>query len=305
MKTLKLGILAFCLSSLFAAEKDVSAHDLYSAAKAAQQEARWGEVIKNSKAVAQHYENSPFAADALFMMGAAYFEIEEYELANECFTDYLKKQTTPEDFEQAIRYKFEIAHRFGEGAKLHLMGWKSMPKWLSAKDYAVEIYDEVIATLPRHELASEALYQKANLLYEIKDFKPAIDAYQTLIRRFPKHARAPDSYLGICQVYIKWCETDFKDPDFLDLAEINVRKFEADFPGEERLADAKGMLLSMKERYATDLLEMGKFYERTKKPQAAGLYYHNLKARYPETKSAKEAEKRLKKLNYSFPELPQ
>ena len=304
MKTLKTLLICLCLTSAvptFAAKKDTSVHDFYSAAQTAQQEKNWSEVIKNSKLVVTHYSDSAFAPDALFLLATAYFETGEYELANERFTEYLKKQTSPETFEQAIRYKFEIARRFEDGARMHLMGWQYLPKWISAKDFAIDIYDEVIATLPRHELASEALYRKASLLYELEDFKPAIEAYQALIRRFPKHHRAPESYIGIAQVYLKQCETEFKDPDFLDLAQINLGKFEEDFPTEERLHEAKAMLLSMKEKYAGELFETGQFYERTKKAQAAALYYHNIKTRYPETNAAKQAEKRLQSLSYALP----
>ena len=176
-----------------------------------------------------------------------------------------------------------------------------MPKWLSAKDLAVEIYDEVIATLPRHELASEALYRKGKLHYELEDFKASIEAYQTLIRRFPKHTRAPDSYVGIAHVYLKQCEVEFKDPDFLDLARLNVKKFREDFPAEDRLESAQTMLLDMEERYAADLYETGQFFERTKKPKAAALYYHNIKSRYPDTKAAQNSEKRLQKLKIELP----
>ncbi len=304
MKTLKAFLICLFLISAapsFAAKKDSSVHDFYSRAQAAQQDGNWTEVIQNSKLVVTHYNDSPFAPDALFLLATAYYETEEFELANECFTEYLKKQTSPEAFEQAIRYKFEIARRFEDGARMHLMGWQYLPKWISAKDFAIDIYDEVIATLPRHELASEALFRKASLLSELEDFKPAIEAYQALIRRFPKNHRAPQSYIGIAKVYLKQCETEFKDPDFLDLAQINMDKFEADFPTEEHLLEAKGMLLTMKEKYAVELLETGQFYERTKKAQAAALYYHNIKTRYPETEAAAKAEKRLKTLSYSLP----
>ncbi|HPE85227.1 MAG: outer membrane protein assembly factor BamD [Chlamydiia bacterium] len=306
MKILKTLLICLCLFSAapsFSAKKDASVHEFYSAAQEASQDSNWSEVIKNGKVVVTHYSDSPFAPEALFLLAVAYFETQEYEQANKCFTEYLKKQTTKDAFEQAIRYKFEIARNFEDGAKMHLMGWQYLPKLISAKDFAIEIYDEVIATLPRHELASEALYRKASLLFELEDFKPSIEAYQALIRRFPKHHRAPESYIGIAKVYLKQCETEFKDPDFLDLAEINMRKFEADFPTEERLIEAKNMLLSMKEKYAGELFETGQFFERTKKAQAAALYYHSITTRYPETNAAAKAEKRLQKLSYTLPRI--
>lgn len=59
-----------------------------------------------------------------------------------------------------IRFKFEIACPFDEGARVHLFGWNKMAKWLSPYDKAIELYDEVVTTLPRDELAAQSLYRK-------------------------------------------------------------------------------------------------------------------------------------------------
>jgi outer membrane protein assembly factor BamD (BamD/ComL family) len=151
----------------------------------------------------------------------------------------------------------------------------------------------VITSLPHHELAAQALFGKARLLLKDEEYKASIETYQTLIRRFPKHPLSIESFIGVAQVYLMQSTERYPDQDFLDLAEINLKKFKFSFPGEERVAEAESMFLEMKEVFASNLYDTGRFYERTKKPHAALIYYNRILTKYPETKVAATATKRL------------
>ena len=270
----------------------------YSAAIDAFQKQNWDEVIHQSLIVVKNFSGTPFAKEALYYLGVGYFYTGEYEFANRFLTNYLKKQATPKFFEETIQYKFKIAEKYHQGAKRHILGWETMPKWVPARDEAIRIYDEVITALPHHELAAHALFGKAKLLIKEEEYKSSVETYQTLIRRFPKHPLAAESYIGVGEVYLIQSQEEYPDQDYLDLAEINLRKFRHDFPGEERLAIAEKLFQDMKEVYASDLYDLGRFYERTKKPQAAYIYYTRIIAKYPETKVSELASKRLSKMNY-------
>lgn len=276
----------------------LSVQEHYSLAVDAYQNQQWDKLIQQSTIVIKNFSSTPFAADALFFLGAGCFQIQEYELANQHLTAYLKKQTTPKYFEEAIQYKFQIAEKFHGGAKKHLLGWESLPKWVPAREEAIAIYDEVIMALPHHELAAQALFGKAQLLLREEEYESSVETYVTLIRRFPKHPLAVDSYVGIAQVYLMRAQDQYPDQDYLDLAEINYRKFCQDFPGEAQLDMADGMLAEMREIYAGHLYEIGRFYERTGKPQASHIYYTRIVAKYPATKVSQLASRRLKKMNY-------
>ncbi len=276
----------------------MSVQEHYSAAMDAYQNKNWEDVIRQSNIVIKNFSSTPFAQDALFLLGVGYFQVRDYELANQNLTAYLKKQTTPKYFEEAIQYKFKIAEKFHGGARKHVLGWESMPKWVPARDEAIAIYDEVITALPHHDLAAQALFGKAQLLLKDEEYKSSIETYQTLIRRFPKHPLAVESYIGVGQVYLMQSQDQYPDQDYLDLAEINYRKFRQDFPGEEKVNVAEGMLFEMKEIYASHLYEIGRFYERTGKPHASYIYYTRIMLKYPDSKVSQLASRRLNKLNY-------
>lgn len=276
----------------------LSVQEHYSLAMDAYQDKNWEVVIRQASIVIKNFPATPFAQDAFYLLGVGYFQMRNYELANQNLTSYLKKQTTPKYFEEAIQYKFKIAEKFHGGAKKHVLGWESMPKWVPARDEAIAIYDEVITALPHHDLAAQALFGKAQLLLKDEEYKSSIETYQVLIRRFPKHPLAVESYIGVGQVYLIQSQEQYPDQDYLDLAEINYRKFRQDFPREEKLNVAEGMLFEMKEVYASHLYEIGRFYERTGKPHASYIYYTRIVAKYPETKVSQLANRRLHKLHY-------
>lgn len=277
----------------------ITVHDHYSAMIEHYQNQDWQRLCYRSLDLIQDFPESPFAREAYYYLGFAYFQLQDYEMANIYFSKYLKEELTPKFFDQVIRYKFEIACKFEEGAKRHVFGWERMPKWFHAYEEAIEIYDEVITTLPRDDLAAQSLYRKGNLLLIMEEYKKSIEAYQTLIRRFPKHPLTPECFLGIANVYNTKCEKEFPDPNDLEQALINLRRFRSSFPGEPRLELAEKELLIMKEKFAAELYEIGEFYKRTKKYKAAAIYYATILKRFPETSFAERSQKRLDALDVS------
>ncbi|MDN3509566.1 MAG: outer membrane protein assembly factor BamD [Candidatus Neptunochlamydia sp.] len=274
----------------------INVHVYYSKMIDYYQNEEWQKLAWKCEDLIADFPTGPFAREALYYLGVAEFKLEEYEYANKAFSNYLKEELTPKFFEQTIRFKFEIATEFDRGARLHLFGWNRMPKWLPAYEEAIEIYDEVITTMPRDDLAAKSLYRKGVLLLRMEEYKKSVEAFQTLSRRFPKHPLAPHAYVGIADVYLSECRKKFPDSNKFELAEINLRKFKAHFPREPRIEEAYKRLLGMKEELANDLLEVAEFYERTKKGNAAAVYYGTILKKYPETKAAKKSEKRLKVL---------
>lgn len=253
----------------------------------------WDGVIRQARIILRNFPGSAFAADSYFYLGAAYFHKQEWDVANEHLSCYLKSQSAPRFFEETFMFKFQIAKHFETGAKKRLLGKESLPKLFSARREAIDLYDEVIEALPQNDLAVQSLFGKGKILFMEEDFKESIETYQTLLRRFPKHPLALDSYLAIIEVYRTQGDKDYPDPDYLDLAEIQLQKCKGDFPDDPRIVQAENLLTEMKEIYARDLLETAQFYEKTKKPGASRLYYTKIVSRYPSTKSASTARGRL------------
>lgn len=284
----------------FINSQEIATHSVqehFGFAKEAYEQKKWEDCLRQTTIIAKNFPGSAFSHESQFYAAVSYFHLNEYDFSNEEFSEYLKFEAPSKHFEEAINYKFQIASKFQEGVKKHLFGTNMLPKWMPAEEDAIRIYDEVIAALPHHDIGAQALYGKATLLIANEDYQEGVDTLQVLIRRFPKHPLTPESYLKITQVYLVQTESDYPDPDLIDLAEINIKKFRSDFPSEPRIEAAVTILIQMKEVYAKSLYETARFYERTKKPHAALIYYSKIVTKFPETPSAKLSEKRLNVLN--------
>lgn len=271
-----------------------SADKHYELGCAAMEESDYVEAAYHFNIISKNFTNAEFHNNSVYYLGICYFNAEEYDFANEAFGEYLRCQSQPEYFENAICYKLEIANRFRMGAKKRFFGTKALPKWAPARTAAVEIYNEVIAAIPCHDFAAQALWGKANLLWEDFEFRDSIETFQQLIRRFPKHELAPCAYLSINHVYLDQAQCEFQNPDLLVLAQINVRKFEKEFPKDERVVEAQADVQAIKELYAKGLFETAQFYERTDKPQASILYYRRTIEKFPDTSHANCSRNRLR-----------
>ena len=254
---------------------------------------KWDRAAKEFRLVSVNFPETSYGQDSNFFLGISYYNMAELDLANDAFSNYLQCQSNPTHFKESIEYKFNIAERFRGGAKRRYLGSKQMPKWASGYDLAIDIYDEVIPAMPNDEIAARAMYGKGCLLWYQRDYRDSIDAFQMLISRFPKSELAPESFLLINRVYLDQCQREFQNPDLLALAEINLHKFEDQFPGEERLDRARAELLRIKEVYAQGMYETAYFYERVDQPRAAAIYYQKAIADFPETTVAKRCRSRL------------
>lgn len=253
----------------------------------------WEEAASHFNIILCNFPNESFSHEAHFFLGVIYFYQGEYEEANEALTAYLNGKGSTRNFEEAIFYKLQIADKFRCGERRRCFGTKMLPKWAEGRSLALEIYEEVITALPCHDYAAISLYAKGYMLWEDQDYRGSVEAFQVLIRRFPKHELAPSAYFSICVVYLDQAEAEFHNADILALAEINLKKFQRDFPKDESLEEAKEAVQSIKESFATGLWETGQFYERTERPAAAAIYYANAIREFPDTSIASCCRSRL------------
>ncbi len=286
----------FCGKICLSANAIGTVQECYSETCRAFQDERWKDLLQYSTLIIKKYPSSSFSSEAYYYQGVAYFHLNDYENSAFSFAKYLTKEISPKFFQEVLAYKFEIAEKFRQGEKRRLFGLDSMPKWIPARDEAVAMYDEVIHSLPRHDLAAKALFSKASIQFYDEEYPECVETLQQLIKEFDKHELAIEAFLLTQKAYQKQVSPKRQDSNLLDLAELNLKKFRATFPNEERIAIAEEIIKEMQEVYAKGLYEIGRFYERTHKPKASVVYYLEIINSYPQTQSAKLSEKRMEVL---------
>lgn len=259
---------------------------------------QWSEAAAHFERVTYFFPNSECTPNAYYFLGVSFFKMQEYDFANIAFTNYLQTSEHPEFFEDVIQYKYCIAEYFKAGNKRRLFKVRYCPKWATARTMALKIYDEIILTVPNHEITAMALFSKGDMLCSMGEYRDSIDSYQILIRRFPKNELTPQAYLNISKCYFEQSRYEFQNPDLLGLAELNVRKFKEDFPRDERVNDAEIFICRIKEMYAKGLCDLALFYLRKDKPDAAVIYFRSVIEEFPNTRVADFSRQKLQELGY-------
>lgn len=265
----------------------------------------WEEAAQQFRIVTSTFRNTALGQESFYYLGIAYFNLDELDVANDAFSEYLKSANAPQYFTEAVTYKFAIANKFRAGAKKRFFGWKQLPKWAPGHSLALQIYDEVIAAMPSNDIAAQALYAKGIYLKDDRLFRESIDVFQQLIKRFPKHQLAPQSYLMISKIYFDQGKYEVHNPDILALAELNLNRFQKDFPRHELVEQVKQDYMTIKELQAKSLVQTGLFYERKGHPNASLVYYYNALYKFPDTRAARWSKARLELLTGTPIELPE
>ena len=251
---------------------------------------------RHFKMIFTAYPDAPEVAEAYYQLGMLGVQEGDGRAAVKWFNRYLEKEPQTERFEEIFGYKLAIADAFCGGRRAHLFGGRWMPRWSGTKYDALELYDEIYAAMPSHEYGAQALYGKGLVLWKLREYDEAVDAMQGFIARFPRHEHAPDAYEAICNIYLDHVRYQPHNPDLLPLAQINLRKFRADFPTDERLLKGEEILEEIREALADALIETGKFYERKGIEPAACVYYTHAANDYVGTAAADFAIARLDEL---------
>lgn len=262
----------------------------------------WKKAANEFEKVIYFFPSSEAAAEASYFLAVCYFEMKEYDFANEEFSSYIKASEHPAFFEDAVYFKFCAAEHLKIGKKRRPFKYRYFPKLICGQDMALTIYDEVVAALPNHELTVQALMSKGDLLRKMREYRLAVETYQLVIKRFPRDNAIPACYVNIANTYIDQSKVEFQNPDILALAELNAQKFAEDFPRDENVDIVNQSVFRIKEYYAKGLADIGRFYERIDEPEAAVIYYQSAVEEFPDTYVAEFCRSRLLVLRFEYEE---
>ncbi len=253
----------------------------------------WPQAARQFRIIVENFPKNAVVPRCYCYLGACLYRLGEHDLANGYLDLYFLESTHPELLGGALRLKLDIAEALRLGARRRPYCSRRFPKFLQGYDLAAAIYEEIIASAPGQEIAAKALFSKGCLLAQQYDYHRSIEAFLGLIRRFPKHEMAPDAYLAVIGVYQSQARYEANNPDILELAELTYAHFCADYPSDDRLAEAAEVVMAIRERSAAGLYETGKFYERACRPESSVLYYISAIERFPDTQVAECARCRL------------
>lgn len=174
--------------------------------------------------------------------------------------------------------------------------------WLGAEDEALAMLSKVADTWAiGTPVAEQALRLKADYHYQHGQFDEAEITYARLMRDFPRGRYRKISLLRSGQSALaRFPGIEFDDADLLE-AEVYLRDFETQYPGESDAYRVPQTLTRIQDSLAEKDFNVARFYERTSRLDAAAYYYRFVMATWPDSTWASQSLERLTAIGGNMP----
>ncbi len=233
--------------------------------------------------------------EADYLMGETYYLAKDYWKAVERYQT-VAENSSGELFHLANGRCVDVARAFLSGQKRILWGIFRLP----AQADGVEILDRVWQREPGSQLGEIALRLKGDYYFGNGDMELAQDEYAGLVKQYPSGRWAQMAMLRTAEAAeASFPGTRFDDRPLIE-ADERYRQFEKAYPGYAERENVDQRLEGIRQQRAEKDLDIAKWYERTKRTDAAEFYYRQVLKLWPGTLADAEARSRLRALGVSL-----
>ena len=232
--------------------------------------------------------------EADFLLGETYFESRDFWRAAERYHT-VAENSAGELFHRANERCTDVARAFLSGQKRIL--WVIFR--LSAYDDGIELLDRVWEREPGTRLGEFALKLKSDYYFDKGEMDLAQDEYANLVLQFPAGRYVQPAMLRTAEAAeAAFPGIQFDDTPLLE-ADERYRQLQGAFPVYAERENVVERLDGIRQQRAAKDLDIARWYERTRRPDAAQFYYERIIADWPDTLAAAEAQGRLRELGHS------
>lgn len=228
--------------------------------------------------------------EALNLKASAELASGDYRAAHDDFQTLLNQYGGSVYAESALQNDFRIAEQYLAGKRRK--AWRGLLK-VRDRDAGVKILDDIAANYPDTELAELAQRAKADYYYARGEFELAEQEYAAFAKNYPRSRFHAMALLQSAQAALaSYPGMKFDDRGLVE-AQERYSQFVSAYPLQAEQLDVPVVLDEIAIKRADKTLFIGKFYEKTKKVNAACYYYRQTIQRWPDTAAAAEARSRL------------
>ncbi len=275
-------------------EEEISgnANELYAQAEAAENGGNRSRAIKIYKRLVKRYPRSDKAPEATFR-AAKLTELEGSLIkAAAIYRGLMESYPQTPRFQEAIESQFRIGETLLNGKKRKILG---VPVG-STLDEAVEIFAAIVRSAPYGRYTARAQFDIGRAREKQGSPDLAIDAYQSVVEKFPNDPLAIDAQYQIGYIWLAATRAGTYDPAAADHARTAFQDFLFRYPKSEKAAQARENLGLLNHRLTKGSLEIAKYYDKAKNYRAAVLYYNEVIRQQPGSPESAVAKTRIEQL---------
>jgi outer membrane protein assembly factor BamD len=147
---------------------------------------------------------------------------------------------------------------------------------------AIAAWEKVRDSYQSAELNTLAELKIAEAYFRNGQYEEAAAAYEEFLRQHPNHAQSATTLFNLGSSYHHQILSPDRDQTVTRRALTTFERFLRQFPDDAHAAESQARISKLRDHLAAHELYVGRFYVRTKKPQAAIARLNGLLEEYPE-----------------------
>ena len=207
-----------------------NADQLFSKAEAAEKNGDRGLAIKIYKRLVKHYPRSDHAPEATYRAGRLTENGGDLLKAAGIYRGLMEAYPQTAHFQEAVESQFRIGEIYLNGKKKKILG----VTYGSTLDYAVEIFASIVRSAPYGRYTARAQFDIGRAREKQSSSDLAIDAYQSVVEKFPNDPLAVDAQYQIGYIWLAATRSGVYDADAAAKARTAFPDFLFRFPKKEK-----------------------------------------------------------------------
>jgi outer membrane protein assembly factor BamD len=266
-----------------------NANEMFAQAEAAANRGERGRAIKIYKKLVKKYPRANVSPEATYR--AAVLTEQEGDLfkAAAIYRALMESYPQTQHFEEAIEAQFRIGEIFLNGKKRRILG---VPVGTALED-AVEVFAGIVRSAPWGRYTARAQFNIGRAREKEGSPDLAIDAYQSVVEKFPNDPLAVDAQYQIGYIWYTAARRGTYDPDAADKAKIAFQDFLFRYPKSEKAPQARQNIAVLDHKVTKSSFDIAQFYDKTKHYRAAVLYYNEVLRQQPNSPEGTIAKQRI------------
>ncbi len=265
---------------------------IYRIGRCLEEEGEFSDAIDWYEDLVDDYPDSDFAPEAQFRIGICLEEEDElldaFEAYQKLFDDYPGKGSLSE----ILNRQYAIGEAFMNGRKRLFVFFRIRSGLGTAED----IFRKILDNATFSKASTRAQYSLGRVLQMDGDYNGAILEYNQLLTNYPGTEMIPLALfnIGICY-YEEALSSDY-DAGEVNKALQNFTRFVKSFPDNPKRGEAEEKIIELIDYKAEKAYAIGNYYNSPDSYAGARIYYQEVIDKYPESRYAALAKKKLAKL---------
>ncbi len=242
--------------------------------------------------IVDDYPDSDFAPEAQFRIGTCLEKEDKLLNAFDAYQELFDEYPGEGSLDEILQREYAIGEEFMNGRKRFFLFFRIRSGLGTAED----IFRAILKNATFSKVSPRAQYSLGRVLQMQGDYESAISEYNQVLTNYPgtEYIQLALFNIGVCH-YNEALSADY-DSREIDKALRHLTKFAKSFPDDPNLSVAEEKISELIDSKAEKSYDIAEFYNSPDSPTGARIYYQEVIDRYPTSRYAESARKKLEKL---------